>query len=108
MLGQWTIELQDFRDHVTEIILKDEAGVPLNIGGWFVKFDIVHDDGTITWSTVTGHIAIPTPSTNGKLVLTVPKAEILVMPFGWANFSFYAGAAAGSEDLIYQGKAKRS
>lgn len=106
-MSQWTLELQSFRDHVTEIVFKDEAGALINIAGWFIKFDVVHDDGTITWSTVTGHVVIQTPTTNGKAILTVPKAEITVLPFDWADFLFYGAASASNPDLIYEGKAMR-
>ncbi|MCC6328986.1 MAG: hypothetical protein IT174_10750 [Acidobacteria bacterium] len=107
-MGQWTLELQTFRDHVTEIVLKDENGIPLDVSGWFLKVDIEHTDGTITWSSVTGHIVIAAPTSDGKATLTVTKTEIATLPFDWAAFSFYAGANAGNPDLIYEGKAKRS
>lgn len=104
-MGQWVLELQTFRDHETEIVLKDEAGDPLDIDGWFIKFEAVHDDGTETWSTVTGHVEILSPTADGKAKLTVPKAEIADLPFEWAAFKFYAGADADNPDLIYEGRA---
>jgi len=110
MLGKWTIGLQTFRDHVTEIVLKDESEAPLNISGWFVKFEVTHDEGTITWSTVSGHVVIASPSTLGKITLTVPKEEMtdVLMPFEWALFSFYAGPDSDNPDLVYKGKISRT
>ena len=104
-MGQWVLELQTFRDHETEIVLKDENSAPLNIASWFIKFEVVHDDGSVTWSTVTGHVAILAPTTNGRAKLTVPKAEIATLPFEWAAFKFFAGPDAGNPDLIYEGRA---
>jgi hypothetical protein len=106
-LGQWTLQLETFRNHTTEIVMKDEAGASLNLSGWFAKIEVAHDDGVIVWSTATGHFMIPTPTTQGKLILSVSKTEIAALPFDWANFSFFAGADAASADLIYQGKARR-
>lgn len=104
-MGQWTLEFQTFRDHETELVLKDEDGVPLDIDGWFIKFEVVHDDGTITWSTDTDHVEILSPTTNGKAKLTVSKAEIADLPFTWAAFKFFAGADEANPDQIYEGRA---
>lgn len=106
-MGQWTLEFQTFRDHVTDFVLKDENGVPLNIAGWFLKIDVEHDDGTLSYSTATGHIVIGSPTTAGKATFTLPKAEIADLPFDWAAFSFFAGASSAQADLIYEGKAHR-
>ena len=107
MLGQWTLNLESFRDYTTELTLKDESGNPLNLGGYFLKFEVIHDDGTIEWSTDTDHIEIQSPATNGKLVLTVPKSEIVELPFDWANFRFFCGADADNPELVYEGKVSR-
>lgn len=104
-MAQWILELQTFRDHETEIVLKDEAGEPLDIDGWFIEFEVVHDDDSIFWSTETEHVEILEPTDDGKLKLTVPKAEIEELPFEWAAFKFFAGADADNPDLIYEGRA---
>lgn len=107
-LGRWTIELQSFRDHVAPLTFKDEAGTPLNLNGWFVKIEVTHDEGVLTWSTATGHFAIASPTTLGKVTLTVPKAEIAAAAalFKWAGFELFAGADANNLDLIYSGKVR--
>jgi len=109
MLGKWTIGLQTFRDLVTEIVLKDEAEAPLNISGWSFVFEVTHDEGTIIWSTVSGHVVIASPSTLGKITLTVPKEEMtdILMPFDWATFTFKGGADADNPEEFYAGKVKR-
>lgn len=106
-MGQWTLELQTFRDFETEVEMLDENESPLNIAGWFFKYEIVHDEGTVTWSTTSGHVTILTPTTNGKAKLAVPKAEFASLPFEWAVFKFFAGPDAANPDEIYVGKASR-
>lgn len=107
-LGNWTIRLQAFRDLVTPLIFKDEAGTPLDLNGWTVKIVVTHDGGELTWSTATGHFVIASPTTLGKATLTVPKAEIAAAAalFKWAGFELFAGADANNLDLIYSGKVR--
>lgn len=109
MLGQWTLELQTFRDYSGQVVLKDETGTQLSLSGWFVQYEIVHDDGSIIWSTDTGHVAILIDFLTGKgtIILTVPKTEIATLPFDWAVFKFYASADPANPDLLYEGKVKR-
>ncbi len=107
MLGEWILEVRSFRDFRQEIFLKDENKQPLDLNGWFAKIEVAHDDGLIVWSTATNHFSIPAPSTQGKLVLTVVQAEILTLPFEWANFSFYAGASEAEIDFICERKIHR-
>lgn len=109
MLGQWTLELQSFRDYSGRVVLKDESGTQLLLAGWFVKYEIVHDDGSIIWSTDTSHVQIELEVLTGKstIILNVPKAEIVALPFDWAVFKFYASADPANPDLLYEGKVKR-
>lgn len=104
MLGQWTLNLETFRDYTTELTLKDESGNPLNLSGYFLKFEIIHDDGIVEWSTETDHLQIQSPTTDGKAILTVPKSEIADLPFDWANFRFFVGADEDNPELVYEGK----
>lgn len=104
-MGEWTPEFESFRDFEGEIYLKDENNQPINLTGWFAKFQVTYDGGEIVWSTASGHLTTPAL---GVLAYKVTKAEILALPaFKWATFEFFAGANANNLDLLYVTKARR-
>jgi hypothetical protein len=105
-MGPWVLEFLTTKTFITPIVLKDELGEPIDIDGWFFAIEVEHDDGVLTYSTESGHFAIAAP-TDGKVILTVQKAEIADLPFEWAAFRFYAGPTPDEADLLYEGKARR-
>lgn len=106
MAGRWTLKLKSYRDHETELTLKDEAGALLNLTGWVIKFVVTDSTGSLEWSTTTGHVVIATPATLGKATLTVPREEIEALTFEWAAFDLHCGPDADTLDLVYSGKAQ--
>lgn len=102
----WTLKLEDFRDHVTEVFVKDEAGDLLNLSGYGARWVVNHENGDIEWSVASGHVVIAMPATLGKLTLSVPRSEIQLLGFKNAKFKFFIDLPGGvGSDLIYMGQA---